>query len=80
MKKDQGGNHTMRFDWIPDPVERVFGIVIAGAIIVVFVLGFFGPDEILGMTRENWMLILFLGGFGVGLGWRVVKWFRKNRD
>ena len=68
----------MRFEWNPDPVERVFGIVMAGAIIAVFVVGFIGPNEILGMTRENFMLILFFGGFGAGLGLWVVRWFRKR--
>ena len=68
----------MRFEWNPDPVERVFGIVMAGSIIAVFVLGFLGQSEILGMTREYLMLILFIGGFGVGLGLWVVRWFRKR--
>jgi H+/Cl- antiporter ClcA len=70
----------MGFQWNPDPVERVFGIVIAGAIIAVFVLGFFGPDQILGLTRENLILLLFLGAFGAVLGLRVVRWYRKRDE
>ncbi len=69
----------MRFDWNPDPVERVFAIVMAGAIIVVVVLSFCGPGEILGMTRINFILLLVFGIFGTALGLRVVSWFR-NRD
>ncbi len=69
----------MRFDWNPDPVERVFAIVMAGAIIVVVVLSFCGPGEILGMTRINFIMVLVVGIFAAALGMQVVIWFR-NRD
>ena len=70
----------MRFDWNPDPVERVFAIVMAGAIIVVVVLSFCGPGEILGMTRINFIMLLVFGCFGATLGLLVVMWFRKRGE
>ncbi len=67
----------MRFEWNPDPVERVFGIVIAGALILGIAL-FFGPCEILGKTRDNLIMLLFFGAFGTTLGLLVVGWFRNR--
>jgi hypothetical protein len=57
----------------------VFGIVIAGGIIVGVVLSFCGPSEILGMTRINFIMVLVAGIFAATLGMQVVIWFR-NRD
>ena len=70
----------MRFDWNPDPVERVFGIVMAGGMIVVFVLTFFGPGEILGRTRIYYIVVLVIGIYGIALGLQVVRWFRKRDE
>lgn len=70
----------MRFEWNPDPVERVFGIVMAGGMIVVFILTFFGPDEILGMTRIGFIALLVIGVFGTAFGLQVVRWFRKRDE
>lgn len=70
----------MRFNWNPDPVERVFAIVIAGAIMGAMAVFLWGPDKILGMPRENLGMLLFFGAFGAGLGLRVVMWFRKRNE
>lgn len=70
----------MRFEWNPDPVEGVFGIVMTGGIIVVFILTYFGPGEILGMTRPNFIILLIVGVFGTALGLRVVRWFRRRDE
>lgn len=71
----------MRFHWgTPDPVERVFGIVIAVAFFVMMALALLGPDKILGMSKIMLVLVLFFGIFGLFLGLRVVRWFRKRDE
>jgi hypothetical protein len=69
----------MQIHW-GDPVERVFGIVIVGAIIVSFALLFLGPDEILGMPRIYFIALLSIGAFGAALGLLVVRWFRQRGE
>ena len=65
----------MEFTW-RDPVDRVFGIVGIGALIVSIVLFFYYPDEIimiiLGMP-VNWLVFGFLVFSGVVVGWEVVN-------
>lgn len=69
----------MRFSWgSPDPVERVFGIIIVGAIIVGIAIFFCGPSEIFGIRRDNLIMFFFLGGFGTALGLFAMRWLRKR--
>jgi hypothetical protein len=79
-ERGKGGYNSMQWKWgDPNPAVRVFGIVIAGAIIVGVVLSFCGPGEILGMTRIYFIMLLVVGIFAAALGMQVVIWFR-NRD
>lgn len=68
----------MEFNW-RDPVDRVFGIVGIGALIVSIILFFYYPDDvlmiILGMP-VNWLVFGFLAFSGVVVGWLVVNLFR----
>ena len=67
----------MEFTW-RDPVDRVFGIVGIGALIVSIVLFFYYPDEILMIilgVRVNWLFFGFLVFSGVVVGWEVVNLF-----
>ena len=73
----------MKFQWQwgdPNPAGRVFGIVIAGSIIVVVVLSCCGPAEIFGMPRINLIVFLTFVAFGSGLGYAVMDWFRKRGE
>ncbi len=68
----------MRFERNPDPVERVFAIVMYVGFVVVLVLKSCGPDEILGITRIGLITLLIIGVFGIALVFQVVNWFRKR--
>jgi hypothetical protein len=73
----------MKFQWKwgdPNPAGRVFGIVIAGAIMASCALHFLGPDEIFGMPRENLIVFLTFVAFGSSLGYAVMNWFRKRDE
>ena len=65
----------MEFNW-RDPVDRVFGIVGIGTLIVSIILFFNYPDDvlmiILGMP-VNWFFLGFLAFSGVVVGWEIVN-------
>ena len=65
----------MEFNW-RDPVDRVFGIVGIGTLIVSIILFFNYPDDvlmiILGMP-VNWLFLGFLAFSGVVVGWEIVN-------
>ena len=67
----------MEFNW-KDPVDRVFGIVGIGALIVSIVLFFYYPDAVLMIIGipVNWLGFGFLAFSGVVVGWLVLNVFR----
>ena len=57
---------------------RVFGLIIIGTIIIVLDLSIFGPDEILGTTRNNLQILFVVAGFLTMFGLEFVFWLRKR--
>ena len=59
-----------------DPVERVFGIITVGGVIIFVVLFFYDQDKILGMNRVFLMVLAVLGIIGVRVALQVVRVIR----
>jgi hypothetical protein len=57
-------------------VQIVFRIVYVGLFLAgIFVSEFDGmPDEVLGLSKNGWMILLFFSAFLVFGAWRLLNW------
>jgi hypothetical protein len=67
------------FNW-RDPIERVFGVVSIGAMVVFVIFLFYDPGEVLGMNQNALRLLGLFGSVGSFWGSRVVRWSHKRGE
>lgn len=63
-------------------VQIVFRLVITGFFLAgIFVSEYDGmPDELLGLRKNDWVILLFVSAFLVFVAWRLLNWTYSNEE
>jgi hypothetical protein len=63
-------------------VQIVFRIVITGFVLAgIFVSEYGGmPDELLGLRKNDWVILLFVSAFLVFVAWRLLNWTYSSEE